>query len=240
MIQCIAIDDESWALELIKSYCDRTEDLELVKTFTNPLEGAEYLRDNSVDLLLIDIQMPRMTGMEVLHHLINPPAFIFTTAFNEYAAKSYEMQAVDFLVKPISFKRFTQGITKVRALKAQELAELSSDSEQPHSTNQRGFLFIKENNKKIKIFYDEILYIEAQRDYVLLQLEGSKKLSLMTLKYVEELLPKDQFIRIHRSYIVGINKIDTVHSKELTVGSKILPVSNTYSKIVKQTIDALR
>ncbi len=240
MIQCIAIDDESWALELIKSYCDRTEAIELVKTFTNPLEGAEYLRDNSVDLLLIDIQMPRMTGMEVLHHLINPPAFIFTTAFNEYAAKSYEMQAVDFLVKPISFKRFTQGITKVRALKAQELAELANDSEQPHVTNQRDFLFIKENNKKIKICYDEILYIEAQRDYVLLQLEGSQKLSLMTLKYVEELLPKDQFIRIHRSYIVGINKIDTVHSKELTVGPKILPISNTYSKIVKQTIDDMR
>jgi len=238
MIRCVAIDDEPLALTVIESHCSNIDNLELVKIFTNPLDGVMYLNSNEIDLLFIDIQMPKLNGMDALKTLPNPPAVIFTTAYSEYAAESYELNAIDYLLKPISLPRFMTAIQKVQTVLTQQLVtEIATPEKQAQPSD---YFFVKSENKSIKVAYEDILYIEGQRDYVQLHLKESKIMSLMTMKKLEQSLPDNLFVRTHRSFIVSLNAVENYAGKTITINGDELPVGDSYFPKVKKVIESMR
>ena len=220
-LRCIAIDDEPLALELIKSYAAQIPQLELVHTFDDALSGGEFLRNNLIDLLFIDINMPDINGIDLVRSLKNKPLVIFTTAYKKFAYDGFELEAIDYLLKPIDFERFKKAV-----IKAVEFHQYKN----PVKGTRNESLFVRSEYKMMKIDLDEIEYIESLEDYIKIHVENSRPiLTLMTLKAVAEKLPTDQFIRIHRSYIIPLKKITSVVNKKVLLSSaKELPISDTY------------
>jgi len=220
-LRCIAIDDEPLALELIKNYSAQLPQLQLLQTFEDALSGGEFLRNNQVDLLLVDINMPDISGIELVKSLQDKPIVIFTTAHKKFAYEGYELEALDYLLKPIDFERFKKAIVKA--------VEFDEYKKMPKESSRENF-FVRSEYKMVKIGLDEIDHIESLEDYIRIHIFNSKPvLTLMTLKAVMEKLPADKFIRIHRSYIIPLNKITSVVNKKvLLASSKELPVSDTY------------
>lgn len=219
MLTCIAIDDESLALKLLQQYAAQTPSLKLLHVFNNALSAAEYLKTNQVDLLFIDINMPEFTGIDLVRSLNPKPLFIFTTAYKQFAFEGFELDAVDYLLKPIEYPRFVKAIEKAELAKRQAPAE-----------NASAALFVRSAYQLVKISTDEIEYIEALEDYIRIHLLNDKPvMTLMTLKAILEKLPAEDFARIHRSYIVPFNKIRSLVNRRLILLSgKELPVSDSY------------
>jgi two-component system, LytTR family, response regulator len=233
-INCIAIDDEPLALDVISHHVDRIPFLNLKSKFTNAFEAIDFLHKEKVDVLFLDIQMPELTGFELLRTLNHKPAVIFTTAYPNYALESYELDAIDYLVKPIPFERFLKAVNKVKQ-------RISLPTEMPETTTNSvapEFIFIKTEYKTVKIFLDDILFIESEKDYVAFQLKNEKILSLLSMKAVEEFLPKENFIRVHRSYIVAFNKIEAIERFNITIHKKIIPIGDSYRDFFKLLIDS--
>ena len=227
-LKCVAIDDEPLALELIKTYVSRFPALQLVQVFEDALSGAEYLKQNPVDLLFVDVNMPDITGVELVRSLANSPMIIFTTAYRNYAFESYELQAVDYLLKPIDFARFTAAIEK-----AIDFHKYKTTSQE--NTNDESF-YVYSEYKMIKILLRDIEYIESMGDYLKIYLANSDKpiLTLMTMKKVLEKLPSSQFSRIHRSFIVALNKIKSIHNRKVNLSNLDLPIGDAYSDFINQ------
>ncbi|MGN6615826.1 MAG: LytR/AlgR family response regulator transcription factor [Ilyomonas sp.] len=221
-MRCIAIDDEPLALELIKSYVEQTGWLEISETFTDALKAKEYLASNEPDLLFLDIQMPDINGMQLFSSLEKKPPVIFTTAYSHYAVEGFNLDAVDYLLKPFEYERFLKAATK-----AKELVEYRQDKE-----INEGYLFVKYNYQWNKIFFKEIEFIEALDDYIKIYTTGKPYLIHMSMKTVSDKLPSQKFIRVHRSYIVPVEKINSWNKNSLRLGNKIIPVSYTYQKQV--------
>jgi len=232
-INCIAIDDEPLALDVIGHHADKTPFLQLKAKISNAFEAIDFLHKEKVDLIFLDIQMPELTGFELLRTLNNKPLVVFTTAYPNFALESYELDAVDYLVKPIPFERFLKAVNKVkqRISSPAETIELASHSNAPD------FIFVKTEYKTVKIFLDDILYIESEKDYVAFQLKQEKILSLLSIKSVEEFLPKDNFVRVHRSFIVAFNKIEAIERNNISIGKKLIPVGDNYKEFFKLLID---
>ncbi|GEO08988.1 LytR/AlgR family response regulator transcription factor [Segetibacter aerophilus] len=226
MMRCIAIDDEPLALQLITEYASRIPFLSLEKTFTNPDEGRAWLQQNEVDVLLLDIQMPDINGLQFYKTLIKKPLVIFTTAYSEYAVDGFNVDAVDYLLKPFEYDRFLKAIFKAR-----EYLEFLNSQELQMSS-----IFVKVDYQLMKINLKDIELIEGLDDYIRIHIKPKPILTLMTLKSLQEKLPSPEFIRIHRSYIVPSNKIESFGKSRVKVAGKEIPVGSSYSEVYQQLL----
>lgn len=226
-LKCIAIDDEPLALELIKNYTARFPELELLHTFDDAISGAEFIRNTPVDILFVDINMPDITGLDLVRSLAERPIIIFTTAHKKFAIDGFELDAIDYLLKPISFERFSKAVSK-----AIEYARYKNKTENETTEN----LFVYSEYRLIRIPLNDIEYIESLEDYIKIHLIDTKTiLTLMPLKKVLEKLPAAKFKRIHRSYVVAINKVSSVLNRKVRLTSSAeLPVSDSYSHFIKE------
>ncbi len=224
-LKCIAIDDEPLALELIKQYVSKIPELHLVQTFDDAIGGGEFLRNNKIDLLFIDINMPDITGIELVRSLKDKPATIFTTAYKHFALEGFELEAIDYLLKPIAFERFEKAVK--RAIEFQALRFPDKQSSGEH-------FFVRSEYRLVKVDIDEILYIEGLEDYIKIHFSNAKPiLTLMTLKSVLEKLPEEKFKRIHRSYIIPVSKVESILNRKVKLINSIeLPVSDSYTSFI--------
>lgn len=230
-MNCIAVDDEVLALKKIKRYAEKIDYLNLLGTFDNALSTFSFLRENHVDLIFLDIQMDELTGIQLLETIKNPPYIILTTAFDEYALKAYELDVIDYLLKPIPFERFVKAVEKVyaRFLKDFQFQPKTSKMEiVTQQTEKPEYTFIKSGNKTVKMYFSKILYIEGMRDYLQIRTEDSKIMTLLNFKTIQDLLDPQKFIRVHKSYIVAIDKIDYIESNAIKIRDKFIPVSSSY------------
>lgn len=227
-MNCIAVDDEPLALEIIENHCSKLEQLDLVKTFTNPLKAFTFLKENDVDILFLDIQMPEINGLDLIKSLVKKPHVIITSAYKDYALAGFELDVSDYLLKPIHFDRFFKSINKVQKLIELENQEFSPLKKESSHSLPNDFMFVSTEHKKVKINYSEILYIEAWRDYVKIALENETILSLLSIRSLEEQLPKDVFIRVHRSFIVSKNHIREIDRNRIMVNQSWIPIGASY------------
>jgi len=226
VINCIAIDDDLSALRTIKEYCSKIQFVNLAGTFSNPFEAVQTINNNQVDLIFLDIVMPQITGPEFLKTLYNPPMVIFTTAFREYAAEGFECDAVDYLVKPISFERFSKAVNKAfQLIKMKNPAEISG-KETPGVSH--GFLMVKVEYTTIRVNLNDILYIEGLKDYVKIYSEGRLILTKTTMKNIIEKLPSGSFFRVHKSYIISVDKIEMIENSRIVIGNQRIPIGESY------------
>jgi two-component system, LytTR family, response regulator LytT len=224
MINTIAIDDEPLALQLVKGYIEKTPFLEMMGSFDNPLNAMEFLENKQVDLIFLDIQMPDLTGTEFARVLNSESKIIFTTAYEKYALEGFKLDAVDYLLKPFGYEEFL-----LAAQKARKLIDLEQNSQIQIEANNE-FLFLKSEYKIRRINFNDILYIEGLKDYIKVFLVNETKpiLSLSTLKSIENKLPENKFMRVHRSFIVNLNKISTIDRSRIVYGEVYIPISDQY------------
>jgi len=226
-LKCIAIDDEPLALELIKNYVLRFPALQLVHVFEDAVSGAEYLRQNPADILFVDINMPDITGIDLVRSLVNKPMVIFTTAYKSFAFEGFELEAIDYLLKPIDIKRFTKAVEKAIDYHKYKTAPANEAADES--------LYVYSEYRMVKINLKDIEYIESMEDYIKIHLEHAKTvLTLMPLKKVQEKLPADKFQRIHRSYIVPVNKIQSIQNRKVKLRITELPISDSYVDFARQ------
>jgi len=222
MMTSIAVDDEPLALEVIKKYVSDTPLVRLVSTFTDAIQALTFLKVNSVDLIILDVQMPDISGIQFLKALKDPPMVIFTTAYSEYAVKGFELEAVDYLVKPIKFERFVKALEKARKLMTLRTTMTPDQNE--------GFLFVKSGYGIVRINFNDIFYIEGLDDYIKINFIDGRKpiLSLMSLKSVLEKLPEGFFMRVHRSFIVSLKQVKSIRNKHIFLEKVKIPIGDTY------------
>jgi DNA-binding LytR/AlgR family response regulator len=225
-INCIIIDDEPLARKGLKEYVADVDFLHLAGEFDSPLKAAELLSKKRADLLFLDIQMPKITGIEFLKTLNHPPPVIFTTAYPQYALEGFDLNALDYLVKPVSFDRFLKAV-----LKAKEYYELRNQN-----TEKTDYFFIKSDNKLVKIFFNEVLFIEALQNYVVVQTITKKFITYLTFKSVEEYLPAENFLKTHKSFIVAIDKIGSIEGNEIRIAHYSIPISRNEKEQVMERL----
>ncbi|QUB82705.1 LytR/AlgR family response regulator transcription factor [Prevotella jejuni] len=230
-LNCIIIDDEPLAADLLASYAKKTLFLNLIGVFNSAVEGVKAIRENRVDLIFLDIQMPELSGLEFAKILPKETKIIFTTAFSQYAIDGYKANAIDYLMKPISYDDFLDASN--RAL------DWFQTTHQAENASTDRFIFVKSEYKLVKIMFDDILYIEGVKDYVKIYLNNDHKpiMTLMNMKKIEESLPKPEFMRIHRSYIVHMKKIDGIDRFRVVIGDAVLPISDSYKTILQDYLD---
>lgn len=233
MITTIAIDDEPLALQLVTGYIEKTPGLKMLGRFDNPIDAAEFLSDKTVDLIFVDIQMPDLSGIEFTRLLEKGPKVIFTTAYEKYALEGYKLEIVDYLLKPFSYEEFLVAIQKVqRLMRLEQRAAIKVDA-------NNEFLFLKSDYKIKRINFNDILYIEGLKDYVKVYTQNNPKplLSLTSLKLLESKLPESKFMRVHRSFIVNLEKIDTIERSRIVFGKEYIPVSDQYKDRFQEYLD---
>jgi len=231
-INCILIDDEPLSRKGLKEYIADIDFLNLLGEFDNPLSATEMLGRGEVQLLFLDIQMPKITGLDFVKTLQHPPAVIFTTAYPQYALDGFDVNALDYLVKPISFDRFFKA-----ALKAKQWHEMKNDFQKLVSIpdtagNATDYFFIKADNKLVKVLLDDILFAEAMQNYVTIQTTSKKYISYLTIKSVEEYLPGDRFIKVHKSFIIAAARVDSIDGNEIRMGEHHIPISRSLKEEV--------
>lgn len=235
-INCIIADDELLARKIIKGYADQLDRLEVVAVCANGLEVYAAVKTHPVDLLFLDIQMPQLTGIELLRTLKNPPQVIFTTAYSEFAIEGYELNVIDYLLKPISFERFLKAVEKYEnRLIPGNLNQQTPPPEQVQI--QETFIYVKSDKKMVRIVLKDILYIEGLKDYIRIITATNKVITYQTLNYFEERLPEGQFMRVHRSFIISLNHINFFSASELTIGNNTIPIGSTYLKAVLKKLN---
>lgn len=233
-INCLIIDDEPLAINVIKNYLARFEGFEVVGTCENAIDGFNLLSEHSVDLLFLDINMPMLNGMEFLRGLDHPPYTIITTAHREYAVESFELNVVDYLVKPISFSRFIKAIDKARHLLRDEKS-LKEEASDEHESTQKS-IFIKVDKKMVKLAFNDILYIESLKDYVRVKTLHEDFITHENLSSMAKLLPAEQFLRIHRSFTINLSKVKAIDGNCVEIMGKLIPIGRNYQKQTKQII----
>ncbi len=228
-IKCLVIDDEKLARTLLKTYIQKLPGLELAGECKDALEAIAFLQNEPVDLLFLDIQMPDLTGIEFLNTLQAKPLVVFTTAYQEYALQGYQLDVVDYLLKPFRFDRFVQAVNKAsRRLSAQALP--------PAAPPERPFVLVRASHAVHQVYLDEIRYIEGMKEYVAYHLSDKRILSLQSLKQLEEDLPSDRFLRIHKSYIVAVKKVTAADSYHVYLGKEKLPIGGSYKEAVQKKL----
>ena len=225
MIKCIAIDDETLALDLLEDNISKIPFLEFYGKFTNAFDALNVLKEEKIDLLFLDIQMPDISGIQFLKSLQHKPAVIFTTAFSSYAVEGFELDVIDYLLKPYSFERFLKAVNK-----AHEYLELHEKAGAPGKAIAFGshYMFVRADYKLVKIDLQDILYIEGLKDYVKIYCGEKPVLTQMSMKSIEEKLPAYDFVRVHRSFIVAFDKIDFIHKSFISIRGKEIPLSDHY------------
>ncbi len=229
-INCIAIDDEPLALEIIKEYCTKVPFLNLMHTFDNAIECLGFLRKNHVDLIFLDIQMEDLTGIQLLRAIQHPPMVIFTTAYDHYALEGFELDGLDYMLKPISFERFMKGVDKALDRMRGQPNHTTQVDENNTTENRDGYFFVKTETRIERIGFNEVLFVEGRGDYWRIVTPTRKIMSLLNFKKLEEMLPAARFVRVHKSYVVSLEKIDSVERNRIFIGTHVIPVSDTYHK----------
>ena len=232
LYQCLVVDDEPLALQLIGSHIDKIDGFVVADQTHSPIEALSLLKDNSYDLIFLDIQMPVLTGIELLRTMRNPPHVIFTTAYRDYAVESYELNALDYLVKPITFARFAEAIDKFLHIKRFNKADKPSSapvSDQPKS------IFVNVNKRYVKVIFDRITYVESVKDYVHIHTDTDTIITKDRISDFEQKLP-NRFLRIHRSFIVNRDRITALTSRDIEIGLKELPIGKSYKAIVDSVL----
>ncbi|NJK98841.1 MAG: response regulator transcription factor [Bacteroidales bacterium] len=239
-IDCIAIDDEPLALDIIREYCIKVPFLNLTQTFDNALESLDYLKHHKVDLLLLDIQMDDLTGIQLLNVIKQKPLVIFTTAYDKFAIQGYELDVLDYLLKPISFERFLRAVDKAYDRLAPRTDISVPDTATKNNTSQAGsddYFFVKTEFHLEKVRFSDILFIEGMGDYLLIQTHAGRIMTLQNFKKIEEVLPPGQFQRVHKSYIVALDKINKIERNRIYINQKIIPISDTYKKTFYEILE---
>lgn len=235
--KCLIIDDEPLARDLVRNHLEKLDNFEIVAECGDAMKALQVLRNQQVDLMFMDIQMPQITGIEFLKTLKNPPRVIITTAFREYAIEGFELDVVDFLLKPITFERFIKSINKYFQVTSENGNNGDSVSSSP-STPEESFIYVKENKRVIKLLLNEILYIEGLSEYVKIYTANKKIVTKTSMTNMEDKLPDDAFMRIHKSYIVSLNKIEAFTSTSIELAGKELPIGRSYKNKVSQVLHA--
>ena len=230
-IKCVIIDDEPLARKGLKEYVSDVDFLELVGEFDNPIKATELISRGEVQLIYLDIQMPKLNGIDFFKSLAKAPPVIFTTAYPQYAVEGFELNALDYLVKPVSFDRFFKA-----ALKAKEYYEIREKNVAEGTHNAAGYFFIKADNKLIKLIYDDILFAEALQNYVVIHTKERKYITYLTFKSVEEYLPEEKFLKTHKSYIVATDKIDSIEGNNIRIGTHDIPISRNLKEEVMEVL----
>jgi DNA-binding LytR/AlgR family response regulator len=232
-LKCLIVEDEPIAQDILKSYIDRTEFFDIVGQFNNAIDAFSFLQNNTTHLLFLDIKMPQMTGIELLRALSFKPKVIITSAYRDFAIDAFDLDVVDYLLKPFSFERFLKAIGKA-------LNEAPSNVAGARSfTKERSFFFVRGNKQLQKIYIDEIAYIESQRDYLKFKMIDEQEIiTRQTIGYYEQFLPAQLFLRIHRSFIVAVDKIKTAEVNRLSIGRQYLPIGRNYKQQVHEFLKA--
>ena len=224
-IKCIIVEDEPLAVKVLAGYIAQTPFLELQGTFKDAILATDYLREHPVHLIFLDIHLPKLKGMAFLKTLSDPPAVIITTAYHQYAVESFDLNVTDYLLKPFHFERFLRAVNKVKT--AQE------EKQQLHDSPEKDFIFLNVQKKKVKILFSEIVYIESQREYVKIVTTQKEYLSKMSTHEIEELLPPKRFQRIHRSFIVSVNRIESYTAEMVELNGVSLPIGRGYRDVIE-------
>lgn len=224
---CLIVEDEPLAAEVLEDYIKQVPFLELKGICTDAIYAMEVLKKGKIDVVFLDIHLPRLKGLEFIKTLKNPPQVIITTAYRDYAVEGYELNVIDYLLKPVNFSRFLAAVNK---LKTQAAEILFSQGSAP--TRERGFLFINVNKKRIKIYLDEILYIESKKEYICIVTKEKSYLTKFQLGEIEEQLAKNEFLRVHRSFIVSKPKIDAFTANEIEIAGLQIPIGRSYKELV--------
>lgn len=227
-LNCLIIDDEPVARKGLEEYVNEVEFLQLIGNCENAIKAAAYMNDHKIDLLLLDIQMPKLSGIDFLKSLKNPPLVIFTTAYSEYALESYSLDVIDYLVKPIPFERFLKAVQKA--------FDFYSLKQKTNTEGIQDFFFIKCDHKYEKVDYAHVLYIEAMQNYCIIHTHDRKLITYITLTGLEEHLPDQKFIKVHKSYIVSIDKIKSLDGNEISIGNNQIPISRNLKDEVMNRI----
>jgi two-component system LytT family response regulator len=241
-LKCIAVDDEPLALDIIEDYVSKVPFLELVKRTEDAIEALQLVQAGGIDLVFLDVQMPELTGIQFLKIAGSKCSYILTTAYSQYALESYDLNVSDYLLKPIPFDRFYKAVEKVRnqvKVPAAVVAEPAPVATPPPSLQPvQDFIFVKTEHKIQKIELDNILYIEGLKDYISIFTKTERVITLQNMKKMEETLPSNQFIRVHKSYIISLDKIESIERSRITICSKIIPIGDTYRDEFFKRIDS--
>jgi DNA-binding LytR/AlgR family response regulator len=237
-INCIAIDDEPLALDIIRDYCAKVPFLNLIRTFDNAMDSIEYIRSNKIDLMFLDIQMEELTGIQLLNALKHRPYVIFTTAYESYAIQGFDLDVMDYMLKPISFERFVKGVDKVYEKIQIDLKPKTQGEGNGGNGNQGNpYFFVKTETRIEKVLYADVLYVEGMGDYWRIITTTKKIMSLLNYKKLEEILPPSQFVRVHKSFIVALDKIDSVERNRIKIADRLIPISETFRKVFFELIE---
>ncbi|WP_293300512.1 LytTR family DNA-binding domain-containing protein [Pedobacter sp. UBA4863] len=242
ILKCIAVDDEPLALDIIADYVAKVPFLELVKRTENAIEAMQLVQEGNIDLVFLDVQMPELTGIQFLKIAGNKASYILTTAYSQYALESYDLNVSDYLLKPIAFDRFYKAVEKVRNQhQKQDVAAavpVATPVTSPTNAPIQDFIFVKTEHKIQKIALDDILYIEGLKDYISIFTKTERVITLQNMKKMEETLPKGNFIRVHKSYIIAVDKIESIERSRIAIAGKTIPVGDTYRDAFFKLIDS--
>lgn len=231
MIRCLVVDDEPLALNILEDYISKIPFLELVKATTNPIDALTRVQDGGIDLVFLDVQMPELTGIQFLKIANGKTKVILTTAYPQYALEGYELDVVDYLLKPIAFDRFYKAAQKAQSIikpAVGQTVEATPHIQQQQQDFMSDFIFVKSEHKIQKVYLHQILFIEGLKDYISIFTTNERIITLQNMKKMEDTLPEKHFVRVHKSYIVALNKIDSIERSRIRIGDKIIPVGDTY------------
>lgn len=234
--RCVIVDDEPLAVQLIESHISKLDNLEIVAKCSNAMEAFNVIREKRVELLFLDIQMPQLTGIDFLRTMKNPPKVIITTAYRQYALEGYELDVVDFLLKPISFERFLKAVNKFYQFKTEDLTLVSKGMNDQNTDNS--YIDVRENKKVLRIYLRDIKFIEGLNEYIGIHTIGKRIVTKCSLTKIENSLPPEHFIRIHKSFIVSIGRIQAFSATTVEIDNKELPIGRSYKGIVLKTLNS--
>jgi len=226
MLKCVIVDDEPLALEVLTGYIDADADLSVAGSFGNAPDALSYLKENAVDVLFLDIEMPEMSGLDLLQALDQAPITVFTTAFRNYAFEGFELGVIDFLLKPISKERFQLAIEKINDFLALKKANLDMEPE----TKTPEFIFIKSGVDRIKLVFSDVIYIQGLKDYAIIHSDNGRIVTKGSIKYMQELFPERLFIRVHKSFMVSKSRIGRIAKNKVIIGTYQVPVGRNYKE----------
>jgi two-component system LytT family response regulator len=238
MIRCLVVDDEPLALNILEDYISKMPFLQLIKATTNPIEALTLVQQGDIDLVFLDVQMPELTGIQFLRIANGKAKVILTTAYPQYALEGYELDVVDYLLKPIAFDRFFKSAQKAQGIIQPAAAKPVASAEPAQKDDfSNDFIFVKTEHKIQKVYLHDILFIEGLKDYISIFTPAERIITLQNMKKMEDALPEKHFIRVHKSYIVSINKIDSIERSRIFIGDKIIPVGDTYREDFFKIVD---
>ena len=237
-LTCLIVEDEPMARKLLTQYVEKVPGLTLMEALSSPLAALDFLKQNEPDILFLDVQMPEITGIDLLKILQNKPVVVLTTAYSEYAIEGYELDVTDYLLKPITFERFLKCVEKIRS-KQEPASNIETDAANTNlsSATNSDYLFVKDGTKSVRINLSEVRYIESLKDYVRIHVTDKRITTLQSMKKLMSLLPAEDFVRVHHSYIIAMPWVEEVYRDEVLVDGKMLPVSDTYRPAFKRFVE---